>query len=222
MKFFVLQNPKAGSGDAVTDFVPIEGALTGDAPRCEICGKYVGLRPLLPPVRVEIEGWGSLWGDMAFGPGDQVLISQKFKKALEEADLSGFMSLEPVEVTKVRRRRPSIKGSPPDYWLATVVRSRAMLDESASGLERGDGAACSNCGIGGVIKRLRRVVLQPSTWSGEDVFFARGLPGTILTSERFNSLCETAGLANCSLIDAETFSFDHYPQERSARGFRPH
>lgn len=97
-----------------------------------------------------------------------------------------------------------------------------MLDESASGLEReDDGAVCSECGLGGIIKRLRRVILRPDTWSGEDVFFARGLPGTILTSERFKSLCETAGLANCSFVDAEAFSFDHYPQERAA-GIRRH
>ena len=222
MKLFVLQNPKAGRGDAVTDFVPVDGAPTGDAPRCEVCGRYVGMLPLLSPARVELEGWGSLWGDIAFGPGDQVLISERCKRAVAEAGLNGFARLDPVVVEKVRRRRPSIKGDPPDYWLATVARSRAMLDESASGLEReDDGTVCTECGLGGVIKRLRRVVLRPGTWSGEDVFFARGLPGTILASERFKSLCETAGLANCSLVDAATFSFDHYPQERAA-GIRPH
>ncbi|MCS6946152.1 MAG: hypothetical protein NZM12_00900, partial [Steroidobacteraceae bacterium] len=58
-------------------------------------------------------------------------------------------------------------------------------------------------------------VLKSDTWSGEDVFFARGLPGTILVSERFKSLCETAGLTSCSLVDTERFGFDHYPQERA-------
>ncbi len=213
MTFFVLQNPKADSGDAVSDFLPIDGAPIGDAPRCDVCGKYVGMCPLLPPVRIELDGWGSSWGDIAFGPGDQVLISQRLKEAVAEAGLNGFTSLDLAEVVKVRRRRKSLSGNPPDYWLAAVVRSKAMLEEGASGLERDVGGVCSTCGLGGVIKRVRRVVLQPDTWSGEDIFFARGLPGTILTSERFKSLCNALGIANCSLVGAETFGFDHYPQD---------
>jgi hypothetical protein len=222
MKFFVLGSPKAGRGEAVTDFVPVDGASSGEAPRCTVCGKYVGMRPLLPPVRVELEGWGEFWGDVAFGPADQVLVSDRLKNAVADAGLNGFAHIDPLVVAKVKRRRPSISGSPPEYWLATVARSGAMLDGSASGLERDDGAVCPECGLGGVIKRLRRVVLRPGTWTGEDVFFARGLPGTILVSERFKSLCEPAGIANCVLVEAETFGFDHYPQELSAGGARAH
>lgn len=221
MKFFVLQNPKAGRGEAVTDFVPVDGSPMGDAPRCPTCDKYVGLRPLIPPVKVELEGWGASWGDIAFGPADQVLISGRLRNAFAEARLVGFTRFDPVVVAKAKRRRPSISGSPPEYWLGTVARSRAMLDDSASGLERDDGAVCPECGLAGVNKRLRRVVLRSDTWSGEDVFFAPGLPGTILVSERFKSLCETAGLANCSFVDAAVFGFDHYPQERAV-GNRPH
>lgn len=223
MKFFALGNLKVGRGnDAVTDFVPVGDALTGDAPRCEACGRYVGLRPLLAPVRVELEGWGASWGDIAFGPGDQLLVSEKLKRAAAEAGLGGFVHLDPVVVEKVKRRRPSIKGNPPNYWLATIARSRAMLDGSASGLERDDEAVCPECGLGGVIKRLRRIVLRPDTWSGEDVFFARGLPGTIIVSERFQSLCQTEGLAVGALIGAEAFGFDHYPQESPAGSTRGH
>src|SRR5687768_16800236 len=46
-------------------------------------------------------------------------------------------------------------------------------------------------------ERLRRVVLQPHSWSGEDIFFARGLPGTVFVSERFKSLCEDGRYSNC-------------------------
>lgn len=150
MTFFVLSNPRAGRGETVTDFVPVDGALMGDVPRCPVCDKYVGLRPLIPPAKVDLEGWGASWGDIAFGPAD-----------------------------------------------------------------REAGAVCPECGLAGVNRRLRRTVLGPDTWSGEDVFFARGLPSTILVSERFKSLCETAGLTNCSLVDAKKFGFDHYSQERA-------
>jgi len=216
MKIFVLQNSKAGGGQAVTDFLPIDGALTGDAPRCNLCDKYVGMRPLLPPVRVELEGWGSSWGDVVFGPGDQVLISERLKGLFTDAGLRGFLRYDPVDVVKAKRRGGAAEGSPPNYWLAAVARSRAVLDAAASGLERDNAPVCTECGLGGVVKRLRRIVLQPNNWSGEDVFFARGLSGTILTTERFKSLCDSAELANCSLVPAEAFSFDFYLQERGS------
>jgi hypothetical protein len=215
MKIFVLQNPKAGRAEAVTDFLPIDGALTGDAPRCGVCDKYVGMRPLLPPVRVGLEAWGPSWGDVVFGPGDQVLISDRLKGLVAEAGLRGFLRCDPVDVVKVRRRGGATKEPPPNYSLASIVRSRALLDAAASGLERDNAPVCAECGLGGVIKRLRRIVLQPNSWSGEDVFIARGLPGTILTTERFKSLCDSAKLANCSLVPAEAFSFDYYPDDHA-------
>jgi len=52
------------------------------------------------------------------------------------------------------------------------------------------------------------------------VFFARGLPGTIVVSERFKQLCEENDLANCVLVAAEKSGFDHYPQEHATSGRR--
>jgi len=221
MKIFVLQNPKAGRGDAVTDYLPIDGSRLGEAPRCHVCGKFVGMLPLLPAIRVELEAWGTGWGDIAFGPGDQILVSSKLKNAFVQAKLVGFERFEPVEIVKTRRRKAGV-GDPPEYWLATVVRSRAVLDEHASAVEReGNQTPCSECGLDGVFKRLRRIVLQTDTRPSEDVFFARGLPGTVLVSERFRDLCEANGLANCELVAAEEFTIDYYPQEKSA-GERRH
>jgi hypothetical protein len=214
MKFFILHNPKAGRGDAVTDYVPVDGSRSGDAPRCPVCGKFLGMLPLLPPVRVELEAWGSRWGDVVFGPSDQILISAKLKTLFVESGLVGFIRFDPVEVVKAKRHESAV-GGPLDYQLASIQRSRAALDESTSGLIRDETVTCEECHLGGIIKRVRRIVLQPNTWSGEDVFFARGLPGTIMASERFKRLCEDNKLANCSLIAAERFGFDHYPQERA-------
>jgi hypothetical protein len=171
--------------------------------------------PLLPPVRVELEAWGTTWGDVAFGPGDQILVSERLTRSFANAGLIGFERLDAVEIVKAVRRKVAA-GKPPVYSLASIQRSRAILDDAASGLVRDQPPTCKECRIGGIIKRADRIVLQDSTWSGEDLFFARGLPGTILASERFRRLCEVEGLANCSLVDAVDFRFDHYPQERRA------
>jgi hypothetical protein len=209
MKFFVLENTKNGRGNAVTDFLPV-GSSVGDAPACPMCGKFLGMLPLLPPVRVELQAWGPQWGDVAFGPGDQVLVSDKLKNLFTEAGLFGVERLDLVDIVKAKSHK-SGTGGPPIYWLASIVRSQAALDVSASGLVREEAPTCEECLIGGIIKRTSRISLQANTWSSEDIFFARGLPGTTLVSERFKRLCETNKLANCSLIAAEDFGFDHYP-----------
>jgi hypothetical protein len=212
MKIFTLRNPSAGDGDAVSDFLPVDGSRTGVAPRCSVCGEFLGMLPLLQPIRVEIEGWGSRWGDVAFGPGNQILVSEKLRMLFTEAGLVGFVRFDPVEIKKVKKRKVGV-GNPPVYRLASIQRSQAALDERASGVVRDEEPMCEECRSGGILKRISRVVLVPNTWSGEDVFFARGLPGRILVSERFKRLCEEGDLANCCFIAAEEFGFDYYPQD---------
>jgi hypothetical protein len=213
MKFFVLTNPEAGKVNAVTDFLAASGSTLGDAPQCPVCGKYIGMLPLLPPVRVELVAWGTVWGDIAFGSGDQILVSQKLKRLFLEEGLAGFERFDPVEVVNIRRHHLSA-GDPPFYELATIQHSRAAIDDIASDVVRDAPWTCADCRIDG-IKRARRIVIEPNTWSGEDIFVARGLPGRILTTDRFKSLCDKNSLTNCRLIAAERFSFDHYPWERS-------
>jgi hypothetical protein len=217
MNFFILLNPLEVHGETITSYLPADGSNAGEAPRCSACGEPVGMLPLLPPVCVEVEALGSRWGDVAFGPGDQILISEKLKALFANTDLVGFVRLDPVRVVKAKQRK-SRAGEPPVYWLASIQRSRAALDESASGLVRDEAATCIECRIGGTLKRVERVILEPGTWSGEDVFIARGLPGRILASERFKHLCEANELANCSFMPAEDFGFNHYPQEGLAGG----
>lgn len=214
MKFFVLQNPNVEAGDAITDFVAVVGSPVGEAPRCLVCGKFIGMLPLAPPIHVDVEAWGLRWGDVAFGPGDQILISARLKKLFSDGGLVGFSQLARASIAKMRRRSTGA-GDPPEYWLASIQHSRTAIDEAASDLVRDEVPECDDCRLGGVIKRIGKVIIRAGTWSGEDVFYARGLPGTILVSERFKRLCDEGGLANCLLVAAEEFSFDHYPHEQS-------
>lgn len=212
MKFFVLKNPKTGETDAVTDFLPVVESPVGEAPQCKVCGEVIGLLPLVPPIRLELEAWGTRWGDVAFGTGNQILISSRLKRLFVDAGLVGFTQFDPVEVVRVKTHK-RLAGAPPGYELASIQRSRAAIDDESSGLERDAPWTCEECRIDGP-KRTERIVLEPNTWSGEDVFIARGLPGRILTSEQFWRLCVDNDLANCCLVEAEKFAFDFYPQER--------
>lgn len=212
MKFFVLDNPKAGEGAAVTDFVPVDGSRTGEAPRCTVCRVYIGMRPLLPPIHVELDTWGSEFGDIAFGPGNELLISERCVKIFRASNLSGLIDVGPVEIKKVKLHK-KLRGLAPQYYCYRVGHSRAVIDEAMSGLISEEPWTCIECRISGIIKRARSIVLAPNSWSGEDIFFARGLPGTVLASEKFQRLSQENQISNCLLVPAEEFSFDHYPWE---------
>ncbi len=211
MSFYVLDRRKAPVGEATTDFLEVEPIRRGEAPRCPICGNFIGMKPHLPPFRVNIETWGSRYGDLAFGPGDQILVSERFKEEYHGHCLTGISEFEAVEVARVLNRK-KIRDRRPQYYLASISRSRAAIDVEASGFVYGRPPTCPEC-KGGLIKRAALIVLEEGTWSGEDIFFARGLPGTIIVSEKFRKMCIEAELQNCPLVEASLFSFDFYPSE---------
>ena len=218
MRFYVCElKPEHATGE--TEFYDEDESRTGDAPKCELCGRHIGALTWLPPYRVELELWDSVFGDIAFGPGDNLLVSERFKTLWDERGLTGLQGFDPVEVVKAKRH----KGNQPDlseqpnYYCVSVARSQAAIDVAESGLEREDSELCPACrsGLqGGVLKRMKRIILEPDTWTGEDVFVARGLTGTYLVSERFKSFCDDYKITSATLIPAEEYSFDFYPEER--------
>ena len=210
MRFFVLEHPKDPVDDALTDYLPADGTTRGDAPHCPKCAAAVGSKRWLPPMRVELETWGKRFGELAFGTGNSVLVAERFKDAFQSSGLTGFFEFAPAEVVKLIARRGKVPKPMRNYFVAIPGRSRAVVDDRASGIDYDRPWTCDEC-RGGLIMRLRRLVLEPNTWSGEDVFIARGLPGTIITSERFKEFCDRNAFSNCLLIEAERYHFDFYP-----------
>jgi hypothetical protein len=213
MKFYVLSNPDFEDSDAITEFVSATGARRGDAPRCRVCGGPTGALPLLPPMRFELEVWDGRFGDVAFGPTKRLLVSARFRNAFLHEGLIGFPEFELAEIVNISARI-KIKGAIPEYFAVYPMQSRAAVDRAASGID-GDPPSCEECRIGGV-DRVRRVVIEPETWSGEDVFIARGLPGTIITSQRFKEFCDRHVFSNCVLTEASHYHFDSLPWEHAA------
>lgn len=214
MGFYVLVDPKVDGDEetAATDFRILGETKTGEAPRCPVCGRYTALLPTLPPIRVELEKWGRSFGDIAFGPGKELLVSERIFNLYGTSGLRGLDEIAPADVVKVKSHKGP-KSRPPEYRCCRVQDGRAAIDEQASGLERDKPATCKQCRLGGIIKRLRRIVLEPGTWAGEDFFIARGLPGTILVSERVEEFREKNAVVNCHLVKAEDYHFDFYPGE---------
>jgi hypothetical protein len=164
----------------------------------------------LPPRRFELELWGKRFGDLSFGTSNDVLVSERFKDAYLGAGLTGFSEFTPAEIVKIIARGGRYPKPVPRYFVTSPGRSRAVVDHSASGIDYSKPWKCEECRIG-TMMRLRRLVLEPGTWSGEDVFIARGLPGTTITSERFKQFCDRHAFSNCVLIEAAHYHFDFFP-----------
>lgn len=216
MKFFVLKKT-VDKSIGETEFSDIYPFPVGEAPKCETCARFVGSLPCLPPYRIELELWNSVFGDIAFGAGGDILLSARFKAFSEELELRGLQGFDSVEVVRVirhKRPKPALDDQP-EYFRVTLIRSRTAIDIQQSGLESSLGPRCPDClrGLGSnyIIKRAKRIIVDLKTWTGEDAFFARGLPGTRLVSERFKELMDGYRLTGTTLIPAEEYSFDFYP-----------
>jgi hypothetical protein len=213
--FFVLREPKPGSPQDRahgTRASPEEGFNVGPAPRCPACGSFVGLLRWLPPYRVELETWGREFGDVMI-TGEELLVSERFKGTYTRSGLRGLLGFEPVEVIKVKRHR-RCGGEPPRYFKAEVVRSETTVDLVASEAEwEGGELECPVClDHSGTFLRQKRVVIKSETWTGHDIFHARG--GTnFVASRRMKETCEANEIKNAVWIPASDFEVDYYPSE---------
>jgi hypothetical protein len=209
--FYVLRNPKSNETEYVTDFLIPEPYFFGDPIFCSSCDKPITSKEWLSPFKAEIELWGKGFGDIAFGSGENLLVSEDFKSAFLKSGLKGIYEFAPVEIVKISHRK---KKNPPTYYCININYSKAAIDYKASGFEYDNNPpTCTEC-RSGHIKRIRRVIIENGTWSGEDIFLARGLPGTYIVSEKFYKMCNKFEIKNALCIPAEQYSFDFYPWER--------
>ena len=213
MRFYILEHPLNDQDDALTDYLSASDEKLGDASRCPKCGGATGLLRTLPPIRVELETWGKRFGDLVFGGSNDVLVCERFKDAFLRSGLTGLYEFWPAEVVKVVARCGKVPKLMPNYFHAVPGWSRAAIDHRKSEIEYERPWRCEECRVG-YMRRFQRVVLEPNTWSGEDVFIARGLPGTIITSERFKEFCDQHAFSNCRLIEAQYHCRDYMPWRR--------
>jgi hypothetical protein len=205
--FFVIKPEPVGSTHE-TDFLTTDDVVLGDAPRCPVCGHFIGMKVWLPPYKVELALHGKSWGDFAFFAGaGRFIVSSRVADAFTNAGLIGLAGFEPIEVAKVKGRRSA--GRPPEYRRVSIARSGAAVDDSRSVIERSEKATCAQCRSSGV-DAVHGFTLEPGTWTGEDVFFARGLPGSVLASARFTHLVEVNALTNILAIPTQEYEWDSF------------
>jgi len=207
--FLVIQRDTGSRFD--TEYLMDDSARFGDAPTCESCGEFIGMREWLPPFDAEIRCYGSEFGDLAFFHEADFVVSERFARLLESSKLTGLSTTDPITVTRVIGRRVQGKRTP-TYFRAQVTRSSAAVDEQHSSIIRSGPVTCPVCRANG-IEAVSGFALEKGTWSGEDVFAARGMPGIVVATERFREFVLDHDLSNITFVSIAEY---RWPPRRHA------
>ncbi len=202
MRFFVL-HPVIGS-DAETTFRPIGNPVFGEAPRCPACGRFVGMKPWLPPYKVSLQGYGNTLGDLAFGASTDLLFSGSFLNAWRRERLRGLEKIDSVHVASVQPK--SFKNTLQEYSLVHIKRSTVRLDRSHTVLRRPP-ADCERCGGPGPINAILALRIDESSWAREDIFTPLGVANIVVT-ENVVRLAADYQLLNITTTVVEDFRWD--------------
>jgi hypothetical protein len=208
MQFYVLEHKVGATFE--TTFLDMEPSHTGegkDRQACPVCGEHVGMLPWLPPYRAEIKAYGKALGDVAFGPGNDLLVSAQFRAAWEATKLRG-LEFAPIERLRIRPARLGKK--PVSYYQIAPRRFGTRVDLQRSLVEYNNSYTCTTCFNGVGTNSVRGFKIDESSWTGEDIFKAWGMFGRIIVSERVKKLSEDYGLTNVTLIPTEEEFWDPY------------
>ncbi|ATB28361.1 hypothetical protein MEBOL_001807 [Melittangium boletus DSM 14713] len=207
-RFFVLEEGVPSSRYDV-DVEKAEPVNRAEAPRCPRCGDIIGLLTWSAPYRVELELHGEELGDFIRSTGYERLISERFTEAFRAEGLTGLEGFHPIEVVRVRymRKRPRQPLAVPRYYVVWPCFGRAAVDLVLNRVRFSKPPTCTECRATG-IDAIHGFVLEPGTWSGEDIFRPRGMQGDLVVSERFKDFVERHGFTNMRLTPTEQYVWD--------------
>lgn len=210
-RFFVLEKDVRDSPHD-TDAEKAEPVHRGEGEDCLRCGEPVGMLPWLPPHRAELILHGEAFGDFVDLPGDDFLLSERLARAFQEEGLTGLSGFQPVEVTRIRRRRRV--SHPVELVSYRVVRpciGRGAVDVARSRVRYSKPVTCEECRSQGLYS-IHGFTLEEGSWRGEDVFYPRGLLGVLTVSERFERLVARHGFTHMRLTPSEAYVWEpHAP-----------
>jgi hypothetical protein len=203
VKFFVLENTFAADAPYSTDYYTPDDQPVLPAPTCPRCGRFVGSLQLPAPLRVWLEAEGPKWGDLAFGGGDQVLMSRRVLDRLRSVGATGLHVCGPVSITN--NLEDSSLGPIPEYSLVSITHSETRLDAERSGFVVDRPMNCGSCRGDAILNSLSRIEVDESTWTREDLFYACNLPGVIIVSETAGRVLSDETFLNVKVIDAHSY-----------------
>lgn len=211
-QFYALERRVDPSGQAALDFYNQGPRLP--AKDCLQCGKHLTSLLMAPPYSVELDYLVLGTADLVMGVGSEFLISQRMLEELKRQRLTGLEILGPARIASANLSKARLSALSPCFHCVRPALSRAFVDDVSSGLVQEPAWTCPECRLGGITKRIKRLVINFESWGNEDVFVARGLTGTVVVSEKFADLSKGFVLCGCTVARAEDYHFDFYPWEQ--------
>ena len=164
----------------------------------------------LPPYRGTLTLYDQQPGDLAFGPGNGLVVSERLAHAFQQEQLQGIDRFYPIEISRVRGKGGRRSPAPlPPYLYALPPWGSAAVDESCSRIRRDAPISCDFCRGTGV-EAIHGFDLEEGSWNGDDLFRPRGLSGTIVASARFEQFVARHSFTNITLTPTRTFVHDHH------------
>lgn len=205
MRYYVLPRPAA---DIWTEYLELPPHNVGAATRCPKCNAPTRSLPSLPPYNLELIVWDNRPGDIVFGTSTLLLISQNAKRVIEREDLKGLSGFSDVTIVRVKWRKKRL--FLPRYYAGYPEYEGGRLDLQRSTVVREPGPVCSTCLLGPPIRSIKGIYIEDGSWNGADIFYATGMPGLVLVTERFREAATDAGLTGFQLTPADKYAFDFY------------
>lgn len=187
----------------LTEYIEKDPINNGPAPKCNACGKFTGMLTWLPPFRVELEAVKGVLGDIVFGSGNDLLVSEKFTNAWNADHMRGLSGFEPVEVLKVNHQ--STEKGEHKYYHVSIATADLAIDQNKSNLKWEPETVCKQCRTGDLLLSWDRIVFEQAEIK-ENIFYAIGLPGAIFVDDKFRDFYRRNKIINCPLIPAEDYS----------------
>jgi hypothetical protein len=201
-QFYLL---RSHVGEYHTVFHPMKPDRTGDAPRCPECDKCVGMLVWLPPYRATVVASFSKLGDIADGPGDSMLVSERFRRAWEERQLKGIKEFAPLERLRIRPARLAKPGIV--YYRIAPEPFGAAIDFEHSKFKYGGIITCSKCKRMPHMNGVIGFTIDQASWTGEDIFRPWGLTGWVIVTDRVRQLRDDYDLKNVDLTPTEEYVY---------------
>ncbi len=185
--------------------------VQGDGRDCPFCGRTIGGYEWLPPHRVKLSSAKSeKWGDFVWGAGFDLMVSSRFRQLYEVEGLNGIEYFYPsAKIVRVGMRKTGdLPEGIPMYHLIRIRWNGANLDDGASEVKRKPEKPPLCPYHRGSIVSLGRMVPQPGSWDGSDIFLAGGgLNSAIMVTQRFHDVAKKYSLTNAWLIPAENYAY---------------
>lgn len=216
-KFYVLKIGVFGQFKFAWYETTNEARYSDDCPRCPVCNRAVGMLYWLPPYEVIIKQPRRI-GDFVAGSGDcDFLISERCLNLFHQQGLTGIQAVLPITVTRMGTTAAARQLKPPPLYGVYLEHTLTRLKYDEMGIIWGEEPQtpyCQVCGPGGGggpgwWMSRERVVVDPLSWTGEDIFFAMNGPGTILLSQKAADVILENGLTNATVIPCELASYSH-------------